>query len=439
MRTRSETASDWGEGFVSSFSMRLPRRELLNSFLPLADQALVSGVNFVVGVLLARAMGPAEFGTLTLAWMVLWSVRGFQQALIVAPMMIVGAKHEDPEGANAYFSLMAAQALIFGTCCSCLVLLGAIISRWIDPGSRIGIIAMFLALTVAPVLLQEFFRRYFFTTGRLGSAIITDALCYLGQLAIMTWLYVSPGLTTERALVAVAATSAVASVIGGCLMSHRKWRTADLGGILRRQWRFSRWLALSNILQWTTGNIFVLATGIILGPAPVGAIRASWGIMGVTHVLLQALENVVPVHAALRLQRYGFTEMWAYVGRILILGMVAMLAFSAAVFAAPELWLHLFYGDSFSDYAFVLRWYAATYPLAFLCTQLSYVVQAMERTKAIFLGNLFAGLFGLLSAYPLVAYWGTPGALAGIGAGYVIATVIVGSATCRRQAVPGMA
>jgi O-antigen/teichoic acid export membrane protein len=424
---------------MHSFSMRRPRRELLNSFLPLADQALVSGVNFVVGLLLARAMGPAEFGTLTLAWMVLWSARGFQQALIISPMMVVGPKHEDPERASAYFSLMAIQAVIFDTCCSCLILVCANISRWVDPGLRIGIVAMFLALTVAPVLLQDFFRRYFFTTGRLVSALITDALCYLGQLAIMTWLYVSQGLTTERALIAVAATSAVASVIGGCLMSHCKWRAADLGGILRRQWRFSRWLAFSNILQWTTGNIFVLATGIILGPAPVGAIRASWGIMGVTHVLLQALENVVPVHAALRLQRHGFTEMWAYVGKILILGMVAMLAFSTAVVAAPEFWLHLFYGDSFSDYAFVLRWYAATYPLAFLCTQLSYVVQAMERTKAIFVGNLFAGLFGLLCAYPLVAFWGIPGALTGIGTGYVIVTVVVGSVTCRRQAVQHMA
>ena len=36
----------------------------------LADQAVVSGTNFLTGILLARHLGMVEYGVYTLAWMV---------------------------------------------------------------------------------------------------------------------------------------------------------------------------------------------------------------------------------------------------------------------------------------------------------------------------------------------------------------------------------
>ncbi len=42
----------------------------------LADQVMVSGVNFLTGILLARGLGIEEFGRFTLAWMVVLFVAG---------------------------------------------------------------------------------------------------------------------------------------------------------------------------------------------------------------------------------------------------------------------------------------------------------------------------------------------------------------------------
>ena len=55
----------------------------------LVDQALVSGSNFLTNIVLARMVGIEAFGAFTFAWMAVLFMNGFQNALIVAPMMSV--------------------------------------------------------------------------------------------------------------------------------------------------------------------------------------------------------------------------------------------------------------------------------------------------------------------------------------------------------------
>ena len=63
----------------------------------LADQIIVSGANFLTALLLARHLGPEEFGRFTLAWLVVLFVTSLQAGLIVSPMMSVGPKLDAAE------------------------------------------------------------------------------------------------------------------------------------------------------------------------------------------------------------------------------------------------------------------------------------------------------------------------------------------------------
>ena len=63
----------------------------------LADQAMVSGVNFLTAILLARYLGIEEFGRFTLAWMAVLIAYSIQYAMIIAPMMSIGPKQSAAE------------------------------------------------------------------------------------------------------------------------------------------------------------------------------------------------------------------------------------------------------------------------------------------------------------------------------------------------------
>src|SRR5690348_7922098 len=68
-----------------------PARRLVKDAWAVADQALISGTNFVTMVLVARGLGsPAEFGTFTLVYSALLFANIFQVALVTQPHNVLG-------------------------------------------------------------------------------------------------------------------------------------------------------------------------------------------------------------------------------------------------------------------------------------------------------------------------------------------------------------
>ena len=54
---------------------------------PILDQILVSALNFVIGIAIARALGTAEFGRITLILLLAAQAGVFQEYVLSAPMM----------------------------------------------------------------------------------------------------------------------------------------------------------------------------------------------------------------------------------------------------------------------------------------------------------------------------------------------------------------
>ena len=135
----------------------------------LADQAMVSGVNFLTGILLARYLGIEEFGRFTLAWMVVLFAASIQHAAINSPMMSIGPKQPEAE-APAYYGAVMVQQAVFGTLVFLLVWGGTSLSAGFFPEWRIEGLALPLACAAVAYQFQDFLRRYFFTRGRSAAA-----------------------------------------------------------------------------------------------------------------------------------------------------------------------------------------------------------------------------------------------------------------------------
>src|SRR5690606_29672496 len=95
-----------------------------------ADQAIVSGNNFLTGILLARFMGPEVFGIFVVMQSILLYANSFQGALIFQPMMSAAPqlpeteKHQYLQGV---FALQLMLSLVLGTMFAVLALVAAFI------------------------------------------------------------------------------------------------------------------------------------------------------------------------------------------------------------------------------------------------------------------------------------------------------------------------
>ena len=380
----------------------------------LADQALVSGVNFLTGILLARYLGLEEFGRFTLVWMAVLFMNSLQYAAIISPMMSIGPKQAADDEA-AYYGAVAAQQVGFAALSATLVFAGILLSGLVFPEWQVANLALPLALAAFAFQMQDFLRRYHFTRQRPAMAFASDTVRYLGQLAALIALFTAMDLDSRGVLWVIATTAIAATAIAGIGEPGRlAWKPGCLRTVTRKHWRFGKWLVASGVMQWLSGNLFILATGSILGAAAVGGLRAALNLMGITHILFQGLENVIPVRAAWHIRNGGEPMMWMYLTRAAVYGGLATAAVSAAAFAAPGFWLELIFGNEYRDFAGLLRWFAVMYPILFLCGPVRAGLRAIEHTRPIFVSSLLTAAFSVLSAYPAVVYLGLTGAGGGM-------------------------
>src|SRR5947209_17340030 len=90
-----------------------PARRLAKDAWAVADQALISGTNFVTMILVARGLGsPAEFGTFTLVYSALLFANILQVAMVTQPHNVLGTGRDGEAYARYTTSCGLTQLLL---------------------------------------------------------------------------------------------------------------------------------------------------------------------------------------------------------------------------------------------------------------------------------------------------------------------------------------
>lgn len=386
-----------------------------------ADQALVSGVNFATGLLLARLLGINEFGVFTLIWMGVLFVSSIQMAMISSPMISIGPKQLKREK-EAYYNAVIMQQVVFSIVSSVLLYVIVIFSDYFKPDWAIVKLALPLALACFFYQNQDFIRRYFFSQQRALDAFINDSVSYLGQLVVLFVLLFFYEIELEQVLWVIMITSAIAVIIGLYKINLMVFDQVVFNNTMRRHWEYSKWSTLSALLQWFSGNLVFILTGIILGPISVGVLKATQNIMAFSHVLFQAMENFVPVKASQIYINEGRERLNTYKNKVVGVGGVATLLFISLIAIFADDLLLLVYGEEYTAYSFVLQWFSVIYFFMFLGFPYRAALRAIEDTKAIFKSQVFASLFVIAFGYTIIQAYELQGALVTLLIVYVVVT-----------------
>jgi O-antigen/teichoic acid export membrane protein len=393
----------------------------------LTDQAVVSGTNFLTTMMLVKFMGLTEFGVFTLAWMSIQFVNSLQTALIVAPMMSVGPKQEEKDR-PFYFGAVVFHELLLVACCFVLVFVALKLAGGFFPQQHLQQLALPLAVSAFAYQMQDFLRRYFFSTRQSRRAFADDALSYLPQLPIIFVLHGVGLLNSATALWVMAGTSILGLAPWFFWMEPLAFERQWIAAIARRHWKISRWLGASALLQWVSGNLFIIAAPIYYGAAAAGVLKASQNLMGVTNIWFQGLDNIVPVETARHLRDGGLPSMLSYTRLILLKWGGLTLLFALIMGAAPGFWLKLIYSPEMAQYGYVLRLYALLYVIVFIGGPMRAALQALEYTVPIFWSYLAMAAFAFLFAVPMAKRLGLSGSLFGLFGVQILFQSIVGAA-----------
>jgi O-antigen/teichoic acid export membrane protein len=375
----------------------------------LADQAMVSVANFLSGILVARLVGLREFGVFSLAWTSVLFVNGIQSALITAPMVSVGPILEAQIG-PCYYAAVLLQQSVFACVASLVVEAGVVLSAHFWPAWGVRPLALPLAVSVFAYQMQDFMRRYFFATRREKLGFLNDAVSFLPQVLILAVLFRSHGVDSRIALWVMGLTSLAGFVLGLLTFGSYKIEWGAVRATASRHWLSSKWLMGSAMVQWTSGNFFLPAAAIVLGPAAAGGVRAAQTLGQVLFVLFNSLENYLPNEAARRFHQRGIEALRSYL-RTCRKALMSVAAVLCLTIALSGRWLLIsLYGRQYGGFAGVLAIMMATYFLTSAALPMRFGLRVLENTRPLFAAQVAASVLTVGTIFPLIAHFGVTGA-----------------------------
>ncbi len=378
----------------------------------LADQALVSGTNFLTAILLARFLGPEEFGRYMIVWFAVFLAQNMQRALVNAPMMTLSVTWPDADRAKSFGAVFQHQLAL---CAFTAFLVYAIflVADIFVPDWKLGTLALPGALLAAAVQGPDMFRTYNFVRDHGWRSVGIDALRTALQIggvgALFIWLPTHSSVATAL-WVMVGANLAPLALCFLWLGPYAFDRDV-LQKTTLHHWRFSRWILATAVARSGQESFASIIVGAVLGLTEVGILRAAQQLVYAINVPLQALGNVIPVHASRAFQDKGWPGLRTFVKSFAIKFMLPMAIFLGVIGALGEPLLKGIYGETYQGYGYVVALYAGVMTIYLLKDALLMVFRAMQRTDIEFYANMFAVVIGVLSAYPLVLAFGIVGAL----------------------------
>jgi O-antigen/teichoic acid export membrane protein len=372
----------------------------------------VSGGNFSGSILIAKFLGLnlySTFATIQIGQMFLGS---FHQAIIIAPLtyIVPGLKNNKMEFISAILFLHI-------TFLSIVVILAFI-------ASVLGVV--FIEMSLLPIVIYvillltyDVIRKLLYINNQNRVLIILNSIAYLLPLGLI--------LLNLKTLSIISILwyynlSLIVSIVIGIyikrdLVNITIWGNDDLYSI----WSFSKWLFAKSIVQWFSGNYFIIVAGIILGKNAIGAIRIVQNLFGLFNVILMVCENYLAVKSSQIIKLHGSKELHRFQQKILFkLSMMVFFLLITVAFFSQSI-LHTVYGEEYSHYYYLVVAFSILYFFIFINLSPTFLLRASLITKPIFISYVLSSIFGLLSAHYLIESFG----IVGVVLGLIISQIII--------------
>src|SRR5262245_31139406 len=381
----------------------------------LADQCVVSAINFLTIYLFALYLDPSAFGAFMLAYTGLLLLTNLQSALVAQPHNVLGAALAQPEYQRFTGAIVLAQLISCVAACALLAVAGWLMARVAAPMA--GNLLLALAIVVVPWMAQEFVRRVLYTRSESRAAAINDGVTYGSRLVGALILVGTAGSATAvSALWVLGLSSALGVLVGAWQLRHhvRMGGPGSLAEVVRtwrEVWHFGKWLTAQNTMLWFGGQGHAWVVGILLGAEQVGLYRAATHLANVMNPVLQTAFSYLPSRGSRAYHAGGVAGLSRWVKRVSWTLLLPVLPFVIVLAGFPEQVLELAYGDKYAGTNLALILALATIGQCILYSKFPFYIGllALRSTKSIFYVYLIPVALLLTAGTALIYYLGILG------------------------------
>ncbi|MCI5055472.1 MAG: lipopolysaccharide biosynthesis protein [Flavobacteriales bacterium] len=382
-------------------------------FQAYVDQGLISGVSFLLTIILARLLGVEGFGVFSFIYLVLLFMSSIHQALIIKPMMT----SFDEQGEDYELELKFMNSIVVSVLAIVSVIFLLLTSQLSDDYNLSVIDCLSAGAFIFSFLQFDFTRKLSYTKDQINLAL-PKSLLFVLMLPLtlgLSYLFLEPNITNVLCSIAVAY----------LLKAGIKLRKLSVATkVFSHHWQEGKWLLATSILQWTSGNYYLVMAAGVLGPAALGVFRIVQSLVGLLNVLMLILENVLPRQLSKVENSFSFLELTQLVwGKIkgpflLLSGAVFVLSIGA------ETLMNVVYGENYDQSNTLILPLALMYFLVFAGTVFAIISRVIKTTKYTFLIYILNTVLALVLARPLVNSFGLLGVIIGLYTSQILCILI---------------
>jgi O-antigen/teichoic acid export membrane protein len=393
--------------------------------LAVLDQGLISGSNFLTGILLARWLAPEAYGAYGFAFAIFLLLSLVHQALILEPMSVFGPSQyrncqREYLGSLLWIhgGLALPTAFVLGT------------AAWVahEAARSPGLPGALAGVTFAApcVLLFWLVRRAFYVKlAPQGAAM--GALFYSTVVLGGLWVVYQRGVLSPFSVFLLMGLGALAAS-GLQLFRLRPTMKPRLGNpslsaVGHEHWDYGRWVLAAAVASWVPWNIQYALLSASSGMAAAGQLRA---LLNLTLPVAQGLEPLfllsLPYASGVYSAR-GVRGVEGLTRRLTVLFTCAAIAYWAVVVALRKPILLFLYAGKYTEIGSLIPWIA----LASLFRSAGYgpmvALRAVQSPASTFVACCLSGLFALAVGIPVMRALGVSGAVLSIIASSAVVPV----------------
>lgn len=394
--------------------------------MAILDQGLISGSNFLIGILLARWLAPEQYGAYALTFSIFLLFSLLQQSLILEPQSVLGPA-DFAENLRGYLGAL----LWLQTGFASLMVLVLGVSAWIgrDMGWSAGLVGALAGVTIAvPCLLLFWLVRGACYVKVSPQIAVQGSLLYC--LLVTSLLFVTYHRGLMSPFVAFLLMGLGALVTSAFLLIRLKPSLRlnkgrmKLSTVSRRHWVYGRWALASAVVTWLPWNVYYSVLSHYYGLEEAGALRAIMNLFLPLGQTLTALSLLLHPIVARKLRGQGRAGVLRQAPKIMCLYAAGAILYWAVVIPFRQPIFRFLYKGHYADVTFLLPWVALASIFWFAAYAPPITLRAVQAPSSVFIVYSAASILTVLIGIPATRAYGLRGAILGASLSSVMALAV---------------
>lgn len=416
--------------FDREFLVRTFRMWFAKGGLAVIDYGLISGSNFLLGILLARWLTPSEYGAYALAFSFFILVGFLYQSLLLEPLSVFSGTlfRDNIRGyLRTTLSIHWALSLVM-----CLVLsVAAVITFRIGHSPLLAIALTGMTIATPFLMAHGLARRSFYLKLMPGPAAF-GSIFYCVFVTGGVFLFFRLGLLSSfTAFLLMGLAALITSIVMVFQLNAALAPATGRPGLRAtwgKHWEYGRWALATCVVGWIPNYIYIPVVSSFSGMAVAGELRALMNLAAPVLQTYAALSMLFLPYAARVQSRKGRQGATVLSRRLAFVFVGGSLAYWAVLIPLKQPLFHFLYNGKYMESAYLIPLFALETTIWSASLGPAILLRAMESPRSLFIANGAASVIALLVGIPATRYFGLRGVIGSmIGANllYVVVAFIL--------------